>query len=66
MQEVHFSSIGRSDNTVIDKKADKAIVGIATNKIIIVARVDASKIQNSGHALVTLADLHTHYSNAGY
>ncbi|WP_033824175.1 hypothetical protein [Kitasatospora sp. MBT63] len=66
MQEVHSSSIGRSDNTVIDKKADKAIVGIATNKITIVARVDASKIENSGHALGAVGDLHTHYSNPGY
>ncbi|MFE3762514.1 profilin [Streptomyces sp. NPDC059104] len=66
VQGEKFMFIRRNDNTIIGKKADKAIVGIATSKIVIVARVDEGKVKNSGNALVALGTLHNHYENSGY
>ncbi|MDX2648106.1 hypothetical protein PV341_31965 [Streptomyces sp. PA03-1a] len=45
----------RQDDTVTGKKADKAIVAVATSKIVIVARVDESAAPQALRKLQTYA-----------
>ncbi|SNT53669.1 profilin [Actinacidiphila glaucinigra] len=55
VQGENYALTARQDDTVIGKKDDKAIVAVATNKIVIVARVDENAAPQALRKLQTYA-----------
>ncbi|MFE5623512.1 profilin family protein [Streptomyces virginiae] len=66
VQGERFVVVNRDDRQVVGKNSAKAIVAVATDKIVLIARVDESSVKKTPQALAALDRLASHYASNGY
>ncbi|MFJ3638005.1 profilin family protein [Streptomyces sp. NPDC090112] len=66
VQGERFVMISREHRQVVGKSGAKAIVAVATDKIVLIARVDESGGKKTSQALAVLGQLASHYASSGY
>ncbi|MEW2587895.1 profilin family protein [Streptomyces virginiae] len=66
VQGERFVVVNRDDRQVVGKNSAKAILAVATAKIVLIARVDESSVKKTPQALAVLGRRASHYASNGY